>query len=267
MIVPVANSFCITVKRKLSSELPEISPTLTEPFTAGRSTSRLLFDFSVMAALLQPNPELMELPVIDFGAGTCWISEFCVRMGFQVVAFDIHGDLRSCMEKRAMSDMRIDSNLMSFAHGDGHAMPFENNVFGHLLCYDTLHHMNDYPKVFSEFYRVLRRGGRAIFIEPGARHSTSPETIAFVEAQKKHDPTWIERDIVLEEIDQISRNAGFKDGLSIVPMPHPLALQTYSMDEWTKFRDGDFLQRQRFTDNLAQINYWDRVIFTVDKIE
>ena len=38
-------------------------------------------------------------------------------------------------------------------------------------------------------------------VEPGARHSTSPETIAFVEAQKKHDPNWIERDVVLEEID------------------------------------------------------------------
>lgn len=242
-----------------------ISPTITEPFTAGRSASRLLFDFSVMVSLL--NPANFDYPILDFGAGTGWISEFCARMGLQTLAFDIHGDLQACLEYRVRADCRIDQSLLSFEHGDGHAMPFENNVFGHLLCYDTLHHMYDYPKVFSEFYRVLHRGGRAIFVEPGARHSTSADTIAFVEAQKKHDPTWIERDIVLEEIDQISRNAGFKLGLSIVPMPHPLALQTYSVDEWTQFRDGDFLQRQRFTDNLAQINYWDRVIFTVDKIE
>lgn len=146
-------------------------------------------------------------------------------------------------------------------------MPFESGTFGHLLCYDTLHHMHDYPRVFSEFFRVLRKGGRGILVEPGARHSTSPETMAFVEAQKKHDPTWIERDVVLEEIDQIARSAGFKAGLSIVPMPHPLALQVYSMNEWTQFRKRDSLQRLRLTDQLASLNYWDRVIFYVDKPE
>ena len=127
--------------------------------------------------------------------------------------------------------------------------------------------MHDYPRVFSEFYRVLRGGGRGIFVEPGARHSTSPETIAFVAEQKKQDPTWIERDVVLEEINQIARDAGFKAGLSIVPMPHPAALQTFSMEDWASFRQGDKLQRLRFTDILASINYWDRVIFYVDKPE
>jgi predicted DCC family thiol-disulfide oxidoreductase YuxK len=110
-------------------------------------------------------------------------------------------------------------------------------------------------------------GGRGIFVEPGARHSTSPETVAFVEAQKKHDPSWIERDVVLEEIDQIARAAGFAAGLCIVPMPHPLALQTYSMVTWSRFRGGDALERSRLTDQLTSLNYWDRVIFYVDKPE
>jgi SAM-dependent methyltransferase len=186
-------------------------------------------------------------------------------MGLQTVAFDIHGDLQACLECRAQADCRIDPNLLSFACGDGHAMPFESDTFGHLLCYDTLHHMHDYPKVFAEFFRVLQGGGRGIFVEPGARHSTSPETVAFVKTQKKNDPSWIERDVVLEEIDQIARNAGFKAGMSIVPMPHPLALQTYSMKSWSQFRNGDTMERLRLTDQLACLNYWDRVIFFVDK--
>jgi SAM-dependent methyltransferase len=204
------------------------SPTITEPFTAGRAAPRLLFDFRVMASLLKPS--VLDQPLLDFGAGTGWVTEFVARMGLKTVAFDIHGDLEACLASRAKADGRIDSGLMSFAHGDGHAMPFEPGVFGHLLCYDTLHHMHDYPKVFAEFFRVLQGGGRGIFVEPGARHSTSPETVAFVEAQKKHDPSWIERDLVLEEIDQIARAAGFSSGIHIVPMPRPLALQTYSMD-------------------------------------
>ena len=72
---------------------------------------------------------------------------------------------------------------------------------------------------------------------------------------------------MLEEINQIARDAGFKAGLSIVPMPHPAALQTFSMEDWASFRQGDKLQRLRFTDILASINYWDRVIFYVDKPE
>lgn len=249
----------------LLGRLTVAAPTATEPFTAGREASRLLFDFAVMASLLKPSA--LESPILDFGAGTGWVSEFCARMGFKTVAFDIHGNLQECLENRARADSRIDERLLSFAHGDGHAMPLESGIFGHLLCYDTLHHMHDYPKVFSEFFRVLQGGGRGVFVEPGARHSTSPETIAFVEAQKRNDPDWIERDVVLEEIDQIARDAGFDAGLSIVPMPHPLALQTYSMVEWTRFRNGNIHERLRMTDQLASLNYWDRVIFMIDKPE
>jgi SAM-dependent methyltransferase len=238
---------------------------VTEPFTAGRATARLLFDFSVMAACL--NPSALDYPILDFGVGSAWVSEFCARMGFRTVSFDIHGDLQACLENRIQSDRRINAQLMSFVEGDGHAMPFEANMFGHLLCYDTLHHMHSYPKVFSEFFRVLRSGGRGIFVEPGARHSKSLETIASVDQMKKHDPTWIERDVVLEEIDDLARAAGFTNGLTIVPMPHPLAMQTYNMEAWSEFRKGDSLQRLRFTDQLADLNYWDRVIFFIDKPE
>jgi SAM-dependent methyltransferase len=263
MTLFVKHSDQITLLGKSLVPTPSFTPKLTEPFTAGRAAPRLLFDFSVMSSLF--NPSLVKLPFLDFGAGTCWVSELCARMGFKTVSFDIHGDLKACLESRAQADNRINGTLLSFAHGDGHAMPFEADTFGHLLCYDTLHHMHDYPKVFSEFFRVLQRGGRGIFIEPGARHSTSKETIEFVEAQKKHDPSWIERDVVLEEIDQIARSVGFEAGLSIVPMPHPAAFQSYNLTEWSQFRQGDTLQRLRFTDQLAHLNYWDRVIFYVDK--
>lgn len=236
---------------------------LTEPFSAGRAASRLLFDFGVMTSLLKPSQ--LDQPVLDFGSGTGWVTELSARMGLHTVAFDIHGDLQACLEGRAKADNRIDPSLISFTHGDGHAMPFEPDSFGHLLCYDTLHHMHDYPKVFTEFFRVLKAGGRAIFVEPGARHSSSPETVAFVEAQKKLDPGWIERDVVLEEIDNIARTAGFTAGLCIVPLPHPVALQTYSMGDWSRFREGDVLERLRLTDQLATLNYFDRVIFYVDK--
>jgi SAM-dependent methyltransferase len=179
-----------------------------EPFNAGRETARLLFDFSAMISLT--NHAVIEHHFLDFGAGTGWISEFCVRMGIKTVAFDIHGNLKALLSNRIAADERIDPMLLSYAHGDGHHMPFNPEVFGHILCYDTLHHMHDYENVFYEFFRVLKKGGRSIFVEPGARHSSSDETIAFVKEQKKMDPNWIERDVVLEEIDEIAKKVGAK---------------------------------------------------------
>ncbi len=263
MTKSVKHTCPIELIKKTNDEPPNYSSSITEPFSTDRAAPRLLFDFGVMTSLLKPT--VLHQPVLDFGAGSGWVSEFCARMDLQTVAFDIHGDLKGCLEKRIDADGRIESAKLSFAHGDGHAMPFEPDIFGHLLCYDTLHHMHDYPKFFAELFRILCKGGRGIFVEPGANHSTSPDTIAFVEAQKKHDPDWIERDVILEEIDQIARAAGFESGLHIVPMPHPLELQTFSMTEWSNFRAKNGLVRKKFTDQLATLNYFDRVIFYVDK--
>lgn len=238
-------------------------PCVTEPFIAGRAASRVMFDFGVMASLFKP--EMTGAPLLDFAAGSGWLTEFCARMGMRVVAFDIHGDMGNCLSYRARADCRIDRTRLRFAHGDGHAMPFPADSFGHALCYDAFHHLHDYPKALSEFFRVLKPGGRAIFVEPGARHSKSPDTIAFLEAQKKHDPSWIERDVILEEVDDLARAAGFSKGVNVVPAPHPLALQTYSLQEWAAFRGKNGAERLRYTDVLAQLNYWDRIIFFLDK--
>jgi SAM-dependent methyltransferase len=187
-------------------------------------------------------------------------------MAIPTVSFDIHNDLEGCIQTRLEADIRLDAELWKYRQGDGHSMPFDSNTFGNLCCYDSLHHMHDYEKVFAEFYRVLSPGGRAIFIEPGARHSRSPETIAFLNAQKKLDSSWIERDVILEEIEVVARKAGFKNGVQIVPIPHPNVLQEFTLEAWQNFRSRDETTRLRFTDQLAQINYDERVLFYVEKV-
>ena len=212
-----------------------------------------MFDFGAMTSLL--NYQLLEKPLLDFGAGTGWLSELFVRMGIPTVSFDIHNDLESCIQNRLDADSRLDAKIWKFQQGDGHDMPFQSSTFGNLCCYDSLHHMHDYEKVFSEFHRVLVPRGRAIFIEPGARHSYSPETIAFLEAQKKLDPSWIERDIILEEIELVAKRAGFTNGVRVVVIPHPNIFQEFSLSLWQKFRSGDSSLRVSLSEHLAQINY------------
>jgi SAM-dependent methyltransferase len=245
-----------------------LNPALTEPFGVPRDLARMLFDFAVLVACM--TDQHPELPVLDFGAGSGWITELLARTGKRVVAFDIHTNLEPCLRSRIQADRRIASENIGFQQGDGHAMPFEDSSFSNLLCYDTLHHMYDYPKVFSEFARVIRPGGRAVFVEPGAKHSTSSGTIAFLEEQKKHDPTWIERDVVLEEIDAIARSSNFS-GLTIVPMPHLGSFLKYSLVDWSQFRSllpspQKTLLRKNLCDYLATLNYNDRVVFYADRL-
>jgi ubiquinone/menaquinone biosynthesis C-methylase UbiE len=237
------------------------NPALCEPFLNGRQTGRLLHDLGAMISLL--NPKMLSRPILDFGAGSCWITESIAKMGYEVTAFDIHGDLAGCIEGRVNADARIDPSLINYKTGDGHAMPFANDSFGHLLCYDTLHHMHDYGKVFSEFSRVLQPGGRAVFVEPGARHSQSRETIEFLKL-KAHDSTWIERDVVLEEINKCATRAGFSD-LMVVPVQHPMAPSTFTLRNWSKFRRGNLRLRLGFARKMAVVNYDQRVVFYCDK--
>lgn len=243
--------------------MAETAPHLCEPFHMPRQTGRLLHDLGVMVSLLRP--EKLNDPILDFGAGSCWITETLAKMGQRVTAFDIHSGLAACIDGRVAADARIDPTLISHQSGDGHAMPFADRAFGHLLCFDTLHHMHDFNRVFCEFFRVLKPGGRAIFVEPGARHSTSPETIAFLQ-QKADDPSWIERDIVIEEIDRCARAAGFAS-LMIAPMQHPGDLMTFPLASWAEYRKGHAELRQAVAERIAHTNYNERVIFYFDKQE
>lgn len=206
----------------------------------------------------------MNEPVLDFAAGSAWVTEFLVLMGFRATAFDIKDNLKEIRKKRINSNLRIKKKNFKYAQGDGHNMPFKSDSFGTILTFDSLHHMHDYDKVFSEFYRVIQESGRAIFVEPGARHSKSEETIKFLKTME-HDPTWIERDVVLDSINEIAKNAGFKNGIRIIPTQHPLALTEYNMEQWNIFKENKDNIRNDFCNKLFDINYNERVIFYVQK--
>lgn len=238
-------------------------PALCEPFINGRETGRLLYDLGAMISLF--NPALLDSKILDFGAGSCWITESIAKMGHKITAFDIHPNLKGCIDGRANADARLDQSLIDHAIGDGHEMPFANATFGHLLCYDTLHHMRDFDRVFYEFSRVLKPGGRAIFVEPGAEHANSLETKEFLKL-KAHDPTWIERSIVLEDIDTCARRAGFSE-LKLVPLPHANDLLKMPLSDWLSFRNGSRSLTLAVTKYLLEVNYNQRVVFFCDKLK
>ena len=232
-----------------------------EPFNVGRSTFRLLFDFGVMLSCFSASSNKR---VLDFGAGTGWISEFLARLGYEVYAIDIDDDVMpASIRSRVLADRRLDLTSITAVIGSGMDLPFPDELFSHVCCFDTLHHMNDYPRTFREISRVLAPDGRAIFIEPGARHSRSQETIAFIETYKKDDPTWIERDVVLDEIVKISKESGFSNVI-VLPTLLP-GLKSYTASQWTKFRLGNSSLETDFINLLKDFNYNEHLSFYCEK--
>ena len=234
---------------------------VNEPFRVGRADFRLVFDFSIMISCFKE--DLENKKIIDFGTGSGWIAEWLNRMGFEVTAVDIErGSTHHC-RMRSSFDRRINPESLNCSCADGHRLPFRTGTMGHICCFDTLHHMRDYREVFFEFYRVLASGGRAIFVEPGAKHASSPETIEFINRYKKDDPNWIERNVVLEEINELAEECGFRR-MVLKPSLAP-ELREYDLLSWQRFMHGDRDLEGDYLNWLKTYNYESRVIFYFEK--
>jgi hypothetical protein len=115
-------------------------------------------------------------------------------------------------------------------------------------------------------FRILDKQGRAIFVEPGAKHSSSKQTRKFIKQYKKDDPTWLEKDVILEDISEHAKEAGFKRARIV---PHMLPnVKSYRLDDWVSFVKRERVQSPLGTDylrHLASLNYDARIIFYLEK--
>jgi len=123
--------------------------------------------------------------------------------------------------------------------------------------------MHDYAETLREMARVLAPGGRAVFVEPGAQHSRSPETLAFLQTVPPGDPDWIERDVVLEEIDALARASGFSE--LVIRPTLPDGHRQYGLTQWMRFREGDPALADDYLAQLKAINYDAHLVFYLEK--
>jgi SAM-dependent methyltransferase len=230
---------------------------LSEP---GRSASRLLFDFSIAISCLLPGTANKK--ILDFACGSGWTTELLNKLGYDVYAFDSDAAAVEAAKERIRLDKRVDPARLHFRVGKGHELDFPNEHFGHIFCFDSLHRIADYEKVLREMHRVLRMGGRAVFVEPGSEHSKSPETIQFLRDHAKGDD-WIEKDVNLEEIFNLARRVGFAD-MKIKPFLLPSTVE-FSYVDWRHILEnpsgGENLMWE-----LRRFAWEDRVIFHMTRV-
>src|SRR5712664_1077271 len=112
--------------------------------------------------------------VLDFGAGSGWLSSCLNRLGCQTIAVDVSPTALELGRELFRLDPRHRPELEPrFLPYDGHRLPLPDASVDRIACFDAFHHVPNQDEVLGEFERVLRPGGRAVLAEPGEGHSHS----------------------------------------------------------------------------------------------
>lgn len=146
------------------------------------------------------------MTVLDFGAGTCWLSRFVAQLNCAMICCDPSASAldigrRFFEEHPPLGREVLPARFLVF---DGHRLDIEDESVDRIICFDAFHHVPNQQEVLREFGRVLRPGGIAGFSEPGRFHSRSPQS----QAEMRHHRV-LENDIDLNEIFALARPGGF----------------------------------------------------------
>jgi ubiquinone/menaquinone biosynthesis C-methylase UbiE len=133
----------------------------------------LLDHFSILAPyyerfipLTRPDEffQYLDLPVkgalLDAGGGTGRVSRVLCGSASQVVLVDLSiGMLKQANMK----------NGLGVAASRTECLPFKDGTFERVLMVDALHHVIDQASTCGELWRVLKKGGKVVIVEPDVR--------------------------------------------------------------------------------------------------
>jgi SAM-dependent methyltransferase len=143
--------------------------------------------------------------ILDFGAGSCWLSLMLNKLGISTISVDVSSAALAIgaqlFEKDPFTNRDVEARFLSF---DGFRIDLPDRSVDRIICFDSFHHLPNTTTVLSELARVLVNGGLAAFAEPGEEHSQSP--------QAKHEAEQfgvLENDVNLREVWREAGAAGF----------------------------------------------------------
>ncbi len=152
--------------------------------------------------------------VLDFGAGSCWVSRVLNRLGCRTISVDVSRTALLLGEEGFRQDPFVRAELgPRFVPYDGRSVPLEDASVDRVLCFDAFHHVPNPREILAELFRVTRPGGRLVMAEPGAGHSHSASAVF----EGEHYGV-LENELVLERLIADARAVGFDD-FEIKPYP------------------------------------------------
>ena len=186
------------------SSLTEWEHHLAKPFAKPDEAPPILIG---VATLLQGLRLVPGMTVLEFGAGTGWLSRFLTQLGCRVILLDVSATAlkiaRDLYERQPPIGDRPAPRFLQF---DGRRIDLEDASVERILCFDAFHHAPNPEDVLREFGRVLKPGGIAAFAEPGPRHSRTP-----LSQFEMRTYGVIENDVDIHALWRTAQICGFRD--------------------------------------------------------
>jgi SAM-dependent methyltransferase len=221
------------------------SPVARKPFAAPSEAAELCGGLGVLLGNLLLFPGAR---VLDFGAGTCWMSRILALLGCEVTAVDVSRKALEIGERLIRSDALGDQLRVDFVPLDGPDLPFADDTFDRVICFDALHHVPDQHRAIREFARVLKDGGIAALHEPGPDHSRSSQSQY---EMRTHDV--IEADVHVKALFESALAAGFTEAQLAVFNTQALKTDLGTFDAFLSDPAGSFAGRAFIANTAAQL--------------
>ena len=185
--------------------ITDITPLMTKPFHGVAEGAYLLCKLGVMLSGLRLGK---GMTILDFGAGSCWLSRFLNELSCATISLDPSPKALE-IGKKLFKQLPLLGNPIAdpyFLQFDGRKIQLEDDSVDRVICFDAFHHVPNPEEILSEFYRILKPGGIAGFGEVGPHHSRSSQSQKEMRTYKV-----LENDVVLEHLKELSQQIGFSE--------------------------------------------------------
>ena len=177
---------------------------LAKPFSRAEDAPQLLINLGVTIQGLNLTP---GMTVLEYGAGTGWLSRFLTQLGCRTILLDVSPTaLNIARELFARQRPIGDRPEPQFLVFDGRRIDLPDASVDRIVCFDAFHHAPNPEEVLREFGRVLKPGGIAAFAEPGPEHSKT--------AQSQYEMRTygvVENDVDIHALWAAAQRLGFSD--------------------------------------------------------
>ena len=142
--------------------------------------------------------------VLEYGCGDGLNTVVLANRGARVVALDISPDLLEITRRRLQANKCEGVDLLL---GSGHTLPMADESVDIVFGMAILHHL-DLELASREVFRVLKKGGKAIFEEPTRNSKLANRLRALF--PKRADVSPFERPLTTAEMERFAEPCAFK---------------------------------------------------------
>ncbi len=186
---------------------------LNKPYSEPAALPKHLIDAGVLISALRIAPGDV---VLEFGAGSCWLSHMLNRFGCTTISVDVSPTAIDLGRQLFQSDPRTNwERQPRFLAYDGHRLPVSDGACDRIVINDAFHHVPNQRELLTDMHRVLGRGGIVAMSEPGRGHASAQHSM-----HEANDWGVLENELVLEDVAALARACGFNEVKAIATTPH-----------------------------------------------